>query len=347
MRKAHLWRWLYPRWRRVRKETAVKGYTVFLLVPGDLPVFLRIALETCARQRSEGLHEVLVIPDVPGPDFRRAYAKEREKHRSLPLRLVEPSLAESAMLRILRNPHANCWFQFMRGCENTHTPYALWHDSDLFLSDPGFFERHYRACAERRLACLGADRSWDDWYRENGFSHVVSTWELMFEVEWVRRFAPWQHRGHDGAVNGLPHTFDITFLPQCLTPPSRIERSDISGDFIHFNYVVCTYRHFQKSKGSFDDNGFKLLLVRLLADVFDGPAPLCEVPDMTSLAAGIYDPTRRVTYTSSAARENYSVFRTKLEALMVGEWVGGRMDAARRDLAPFDRAFGWTPGAGT
>ncbi len=43
LRKATLWKWLYAHWSQPVTRP-VPGYTILLLVPGDLPVFLKIAL---------------------------------------------------------------------------------------------------------------------------------------------------------------------------------------------------------------------------------------------------------------------------------------------------------------
>lgn len=40
-----------------------------MLIPGDLPVFFRIALECCSRQESANLDEVIVVPDKAPKGF--------------------------------------------------------------------------------------------------------------------------------------------------------------------------------------------------------------------------------------------------------------------------------------
>jgi len=81
LKKATLWKWLYAQWSQPATEP-VPGYTILLLVPGDLPVFLKIALETCARQNSKHLIETLVIPDkwMPGFDKLLATWTQNEWH---------------------------------------------------------------------------------------------------------------------------------------------------------------------------------------------------------------------------------------------------------------------------
>jgi hypothetical protein len=57
-----IWKLLYPHWKKPAVEL-IPGYTIMILVPGDLPFFLKIALETCAKQDPESLVETLVVPD--------------------------------------------------------------------------------------------------------------------------------------------------------------------------------------------------------------------------------------------------------------------------------------------
>lgn len=59
LKKATIWKWLYARWSKPVVEP-IPGYTILLMVPGDLPVFLKIALEMCITQNPEHLVETLV-----------------------------------------------------------------------------------------------------------------------------------------------------------------------------------------------------------------------------------------------------------------------------------------------
>ena len=94
---------------------------------------------------------------------------------------------------------------------------------------------------------MGIHRVWDEWFAQHGLEHVTATWEMMLEVEWARSFAPWQHRGQAASINGQKHVCDTLLLPQCLTEPKRIGRRGNDRGMIHFNYVIGTYRWFEKS----------------------------------------------------------------------------------------------------
>jgi hypothetical protein len=217
----------------------------------------------------------------------------------------------------------------------------LLHDADLFVSAPGFFDSQYEWCVRDRLACLGVGPAWDSWYRANGLGHVTATWEIMFELDWLRGFKPWQHRAHKGTIRGEAHVFDTMFLPQCMTDPGRIARHERWVDFVHFNYVICTYRHFQNSHGPFEDDYFRILLLRLLIDAFDPGDWGYDAPPLHELVRGLDDPSRRVTYRTDETAGHYAEFRGKMQSLLDSTLLSpdqaGRM---ARDIQPFDRAFG-------
>jgi hypothetical protein len=245
------------------------------------------------------------------------------------------------LVKLVKNPHANCWLQLINGVNAARATHAFFHDADLFVLAPDFFEAQYEWCARDRLACLGLGPAWDPWYRENGLGHITATWEALFDLGWLRGFKPWEHRGHDGMIDGTPHTFDITFLAQSRTPPERVARREGWTDFVHFNYVICTYRHFQKSRRPFEDEYFRILLIRLLIDAFDPGDWTYDAPPLDELTRGLDDRSRRVTYHAEATAEHYNEFRSKLQKLLDSPILdAGQAERMTAAIQPFDRAFG-------
>lgn len=341
LKKATIWKWLYARWSKPVVEP-IPGYTILLMVPGDLPVFLKIALEMCITQDREHLVETLVIPDKWMPGFHELLETWAKNYFISPIRLVDLNAFEQLITHFQNNPHTNCWLQMVRGVEAVRTTHALWHDADLFLCEPDFLKTHYETCVEQSLACMGVSRAWDTWYQEQGINHLTSTWELIFDVNWLRSFKPWEHRGHDGIVAGKTHTFDITFWPQCQTRPEQIGRHHKEWGFIHFNYVIGTYRWFQRSRGPYEDDNFRLLLVRLLIDAYDRSGWFYEVPCLGDLLRGITDSCNRVTYLKEETRQRYPEFRAKLQQLLESNLLSNDKVSLLRDgVQPFDQAFGY------
>jgi hypothetical protein len=234
------------------------------------------------------------------------------------------------------------------GVDNAIGTHAIWHDSDLFLDEPGFLDRHFKACRDGGLSMIGLDEAWDDWYRNHGMPHVVSTWETAYDLAWVRSFKPWEHRGYAGSVGEQQVTFDITFGPQTQTQPAFIARNTHPPRFLHFNHTIGTYRAFQRSfrrRRPHEDSGFRVLLVRLLADALDGSNRDYEAPTVNELIRGLRDAAAPVTYTRAETVAEYPAFRAELENVIQGGFLGIEHAAAMSEgVRPFDEALDW-PGA--
>jgi hypothetical protein len=349
MLNATLWKMFRSSWKKAPVAARTPGYSVLLAVPADLPVFLKIAMSTINAQRNEGLVETLVIPDMPTPAFARAFELAKKDWSNGPIRLVMLRLMEQLVTRRINSPHTNHWLQMVNGVEAATSTHVLLHDADLFITDRGFLASHYAAMRGTKLACLGINPVWDKWYAENGLSHVTATWELMFDVEWARSFKAWMHRGHNGVVAGKAHEFDTMLLPQSLTEPARISRHQGEWGFVHFNYVICTYRWFQAAKragkGPYADEHWRILLIRLLADAYESSETEAEVPSLGELAKGLTGESKRVDYRGATARGNYGEFRAKLQQLMESGILDERKVAVLREgIRAFDAAMEWSVG---
>ncbi|NJO10691.1 MAG: hypothetical protein HC873_14725 [Leptolyngbyaceae cyanobacterium SL_1_1] len=312
-----------------------------MLIPGDLPVFLKLALDICSRQNPEHLVETLVIPDKTLPGFKQLLNQWSKDYHTSSIRLVALNPVEQSITKLQNNPHTNCWLQMVRGIEAVKTQYALWHDADLFIKDANFLKTHYEACVQSQFDCFGVNKVWDQWYEAQNLNHITATWEIMLRVDWVKRFKPWEHRGHDGFVLGQPHTFDITLWPQCQTAPERIGRNQQDWEFVHFNYVIGTYRWFQRSKGSFEDENFRILLIRLLIDAFDSSSGWkYDIPTLVELKKGLSDRGARVTYLSDKTKEKYAEFGLKLTSLLESGLLNAKEESAiKNGVSDFDEVF--------
>lgn len=340
--KETLWKWLYGSWKKPEAEP-IPGYSILMLVPADLPFFLKIALEVCATQNPKHLVETLVIPDNPVPGFPEILETYAKNYSISPIRLVKHQPLDEIIVRYQNNPHNNCWLQMVRGVNALRTTHGLWHDVDLFITESDFMKTHYEMCSESHLACLGVSKAWDRDFEEKGIHHLTATWEMMFDAKWVRSFRPWEHRGHDEILNGKPYLFDITYWPQYKTPPEKVGRHDKEWGFLHFNYVTGTYRLFQRSKGSHEDGSFRLLLVRLLIDAYDQSGWKYEIPEVNDLIKGLTDESNRITYLKETTRERYPEFRSKLQELIECSILSDeRASSIENGVRVFDQAFGWT-----
>lgn len=333
------WNARFVRWPSVRE--AVAGYSLLVPVPGDLPVFLELALATCELQETQHRRETIVLPDRPS----RQIDAIVERHSGTwdgDLRLQRLPMPERVGLPLLRNPSHNHGIQIITGVGSARASHVVLHDADLFLLRVDALDRHYEHTARHGLAVCGVDPVWDTWFADRGFE-LAATWEMCAARDWMRAFPPAMHMGHTAEILGQEHVFDTTLHPQALTEPARIAvRADPEG-IVHFNYVISTYRHFQRSSGSFIDEHFRLLLVRLFVDLFAMMPFDYRLPTLDELARGLRQDGARVVYPTPTGQTvaEYRSFRQKVDRILAGRWTSpARRESAESALTPFDRHFG-------
>lgn len=338
--KPILFRALYGSWGVTNGKPQGSGYSALLPVPADLPVFLQIALKSLLTQDQEHLTEILVIPDIPSVEFRAVFEKLAEGISSPKLRLIEMSGTDMTVGKIYKTPNVYYFLQFLNGIRNARSTHVLLHDADLFLFSRDFLRRHYEECLKRRVCVLGVDHR--SITRLEECRHVVATWEMIASVEWAMRFKPHEHRGHRRLFRGRYINFDSTLLPQFLTDPAEIGINEEFGeaDYVHFNFVISVYRLFRKSHGRFEDEHFKLLLIRSLIDAVGDAGWKYSVPSMTELVNALDGKDERVSYVESRTRKGYEIFRRNLERLMQSGVLGAKVGSILRErIRPFDERF--------
>jgi len=332
------WKTRFARWPSPPAHTG--GYTLLMPVPGDLPVFLELALRVCRLQTAAHRVETFVIPDTPtqavADAVDRAVADWNGPLALLPLRALE-----NRVLPRLGEPTRNYGCQIIRGLTKSSGSYAIFHDADLFLPDPGTHDAQYAEAVSRDLDVLGVDRSWDPWFAAHDME-LAATWEMCVRRGWATSFPPHELLGRNGTVAGEERNFDVTFWAQTQTAPARIAVSQ-EHRILHFNYVIGTYRNFARSTGPFVDEAFRLLLIRIFVDMFsDHPAPV-GLPTLDELASGLRGEHGRVGY-EGVDPALYLAFRDKLTAVIAGPWGDEQARARTFDaLLPFDEHFGFDP----
>ena len=343
--KAAFWKLLFGRWPRSANGPERPGYSVLLPVPADLPFLTTLGLEVCARQNPEHRNEILVIPDNKVDEaFGSNLLLARRAQPQLPVRLVTLGPVARAITR-RGNGHLNHFLQIIHGVSAARSEHVLLHDADAFLYDTEFLLRLYERCRTGYHA-YGVHPVWDDWYRDNGYAHVVATWELMMERSWAKSFRPYEHRGRSARIGAVRHVFDTMLLPQCRTPAEKIGRLDAPSGFVHFNYVICTYRSFLRASDGMEDDRFRLLLIRLLNDALAEPGvpDICRVPEYPALCKGLEDRSAMVRYVEPSTAANYAEFRERIGELLAERLLPEAGAARMRErLEPFDRRFGCAP----
>jgi hypothetical protein len=311
-------------------------------VPGDLPVFLDIALSVCRLQQADARVSTLVVPDVDTPAMAAAVAAAAPTWPG-PLELVRQPFPERILLPRLKDPGHNYGCQLIAGVTAARSTHVVLHDADLVMLRDDVHERQFARALDEDLDVVGISPSWDPWFAKHGLT-LGATWEMTARVEWLRSFPPYRHLGHDAELYGERHTFDVTFWPQCHTPQDRIAITDLDDDVAHFNYVIGTYRWFQRHTGpeSFVDTKFRLLLIRLFIDLFDQGRGSYTLPTLAELARGLTSEDAPVTYPPDGA-ETYRAFRTKVSDILAGPWTtADRRERAGEALSGFDAHYGWS-----
>jgi len=230
--RSAFWRLRFPRWGR--RPAQEPGYTLLLPVPGDLPVFLDLALAVCRLQDPAHRVATLVIPDRPSEAIR---SRVEEAASTWPGRLEYLPLpaVDRVVLPRLNDPSRNHGAQLIRGVHRSPSTHVVLHDADLFLLDPQVHADEFARATAGDLDALGISPPWDPWYAARG-RQLAATWELCARVDWLRSFPPHRHLGHDAPVDGEMHMFDTTFWPQLHTPAERIAVADgLAERVVHFN----------------------------------------------------------------------------------------------------------------
>lgn len=333
------WAARYRTWRASAEEQLSPGYTVLVPVPGDLPVFCRLALAACNSQRSSSRRATLVIPDAPSARVHRIVESWKGSWNG---ELAEENIRglERWLLPRMKNAGHNYAVQLITGISATKSSHVIFHDADLFPLHEVLFERQYERCRDRQLACLGLSPVWDEWFEAHG-RKLAATWDLFADVRWLRSFRPAEHISQDETLWGEAHSFDVTLLAQAKTRFDLIDVTSEPDDFIHFNYVIGTFRRWQRTKGEMIDDRFLVLLVHLLSEMFGEPTggPKISVEQM---GANLGRADLRLRHPDrESGRANYEEFRTKLGLALLGPWAEtGMLDRANGLLEPFDSYYG-------
>ena len=324
------------------RDGAADGYSLLVPVPGDLPVFLRLALAVCAHQDPRHRVETIVVPDRMTPEMRHLVEQARPGWDG-PLRLAPLPMPERWILPRLGNPGRNHAFQLVTGTARSRATHIVLHDADLFLLQPGVLAAQFELAREQDLSCLGISPAWDPWYREHGLE-LAATWELCARVDWLRKFPPYMHMAHRAVMFGEEHMFDTTFRPQCLTDPELVGVREDDDAVVHFNYVISNYRNFLRRQGRpWRDGIFRLALISIFVELFDREHRAAyQLPSLGELAACLGREDGPVAFPGPEAAGKYSDFRRLLGRALTGPWVSAAdQEQALEALLPFDRFYAY------
>lgn len=304
------WQTRFRRWPTARPQ--LHGYSVIVPVPGDLPVFLDLSLAVCRLQHAPNRMGTLVVPDIATPEVTAIVQRQQRSWPGL-LELVDLPLPERWTLPRLGDPGRNHAVQINAAIGKVRSTHAVLHDADLFLLEPDVHERQWSLAVSDGLDVLGVDPAWDPWYASHGVE-LAATWEATVRTDWMRSFPPWRHIAHRDRLFDELHVFDTTLWAQSHTPSERISVRPPAG-IIHFNYVISAYRKFRQAGPGFHDDRFRLLLIRILIDLFDSTGAYYGLPSVTELAEGLDNEGAPVWYSAQDVA-GYRAFRPRLAQIL-------------------------------
>ena len=275
---------IYSKWDNTNTQLN-SGYTLLIPTPADLPVFLALALEIVSNQNHTDLKEIVIVPDWPSDAFVNYFKSYLHNILPIPIRFVNINKTDQLAWQFTKSITTRHFTQIVRGVETITTDYFLLHDSDLFLPPGDFLYQQYLSCTKNDYFVYGLDmrRSLTRFDRKE----FVSTWETTFSTKWFKSFPPYMHKGQITNIKGIRQEFDTTLLPQYLSDEKHIGWQDRSNEYTHFNYVIASYRNFINKKRFLPEYSLKLLLIRLLVDVFDNTDwRYYELPDFEDFLNG-------------------------------------------------------------
>jgi len=343
------WKWLvmvslFGRWRRPRRS--LDGYTILLPSPMDMPFLLRPALEGLRHLDTSNCRQIIVIPDGCGVDRAAALRQIVESCGDSRVELARLSATAHFVVHGLRRSGGQIanwthWAMIVEGINRAKCEYIFLHDADAFCLESDGLERQYQECRDRGMATLGVMARWDPFFRQIGYI-IPATYELMFSARWARRHRPLDHKGRGRQTTHGLHVFDTMLYPQFQDYPSgKIGILDPPLRLVHFAGAITTYRMFCDRVGQpVIDEGYRLLFLALMEDLFPSPSGDRLLPATSMLAQGLDDPSAAVTYSTPRATREYPTFRAMIEDLCNSPiFQSLRAEQIRASIYPFDRYY--------
>lgn len=309
------------------------GYSLVLLVPSDLPVLLKIALEICNTQISEHLIETVVICDRPSKRMNGLLNMWAQRYTASPIRLVQPRLRDR-MRSFNRRRSMLLQFQLHQALDELQTTHAICHRPLCFLTRPDVLQWSYECSVQHHLAWMAIVPSFPLSTRNQPTLLHQLNGEILFNVDWVQRQQWANERSPRLAQSSNSWQFPVQgyHSPVLLHPNRR--------PTIYFDAVLQTYRHFCTAHKPFEDSQFQLLLMRLLIDAYDQSGFHYSVPLLEDLLRGTHDRTSPVSYLRPTTWQNYRSFRAQIQSLLEANCLDPMKAAILHDeIQLCDRTF--------
>jgi hypothetical protein len=334
--KGLMQRALFHKWKRPSRVE--EGFCIIIPIPEDMPFLARLALEGLKGIETEHCGQILVVGDGKSEDMGSLLAKSVSQFHDSRIEIVLFSSFHRWLVHRVDSPH---WLTVIYGTNASRYAYAFLHDADAFFLNRSCIEDTYRYCVEGSYYTTGVDARWDPFFTDIGYQ-IPGTWQMMFDVNWLRQHKPWMVRGRTMDTPHGTNTFDTMLYPQYLDYSSgKIGVMADPPKYVHFNGTIVTYRAWKRANGrQVVDELFRLLLLSILERVVPSDDGRRLLPSIEELAYGLTDSSRPIRYDTLDCARNYGEFRGQIKELCESPvFAGERAEKIQSLLAPFDAHF--------
>lgn len=336
--KSHILKGMYGRWPAT--GPLMDGYCIMVLVPSDMPFLLQVALEGIASTDTTNCRQILVVRDPFAEPQPGAIARICRENGDPRIGTIQMGFKDSLVAKHVS--HAVHWLQVVNGIRATRCRYAFLHDADAFFCQADALEQQYLQCRDKGYYALGVEARADEFFKSRAMD-IPGTWELMFDVEWARRYTPYFHRGIEMDTPAGRHVFDNTLYPQYLDyRTGKVGIMSPVPQFVHYNGTIFQYRRYRNFPSRFEDEYCRVLLLSLLERCL---SPDCAerwvTPSPELLARGLRDSEQPVTYLAegTALRYDQIMLPTMERMLRTPLFAGKRSEQFRELIRPFHEYF--------
>jgi hypothetical protein len=236
------------------------GYTVLIGCVYRLQAMIPANLRMLARQEAPNCREILLCIDCEKHELDAGFeARVQDAAGRLKVRCLYYTAYQRRVTRLIDWGWVYSWLNWSLGIANTTTRYAMLHDFDALLLNPGILEDRYQAIREQAIEYLGMD-----YYSGLGVlpdDRLVKTFELMFDCAFVRRrFRPIELFNTMAHFRGRLVEFDTFLNAQAKDGRTGVLPID-QTEMVHPSQMICQFVDFTAGRRRVPPESNNLLMI--------------------------------------------------------------------------------------
>ena len=257
-------------------EDPEPGYSVVIACNYNLRGILDANLQLIAKQDVSNMKALFVAFETTEREFPRAFIDDTlRRYPHLPIEFLFYDAYQSKGLRTIDWPWTYAWLSWCKATALCRTRYLLLHDYDALPVRRDFFEDRYRLIREGGQVYLGCD-----FYRHNWITtddKLAATWELMFDVCFVRRrFRPVDIFNVVRRYGDRLLEFDTFLDAQKRDGTTSVVVAEVPGELVHLSQVISQHTQVLNGRQKSADN---LLFVPYMLFVSGSPRTMEEMTE--------------------------------------------------------------------